>query len=106
MSEKLTFFCHSCGTGQLFISGYKVSKSDECEKCRNDLRVCLNCEFYDKQRNRECREHIQEPIIEKSKRNSCDFFKVKLVNNLNSSSPVTEQNKTQRELAEALFKKK
>jgi hypothetical protein len=102
----LKFVCHHCQTDQCFEAGNLISKSDECSHCKSDLRVCLNCQFYDPQRNRECREHIPERINEKSKRNSCEFFRPNLKSSLNQSSGPNDLKKKQLELAEALFKKK
>ena len=36
--------CHKCGTA---IVEESVSRRDECPGCGADLRVCLNCTFYD-----------------------------------------------------------
>ena len=36
--------CHKCGAP---VNREKVSRQDECEACGADLRVCLNCAFYD-----------------------------------------------------------
>jgi hypothetical protein len=37
--------CHKCGA---VIDAEKVSRRDECSGCGSDLRVCLNCAFYER----------------------------------------------------------
>ena len=62
-------FCHK------EISETKIHIRDECPACGNDLHICLNCEFYDRNAYRQCRETIKEPVQDKEKANFCDFFR-------------------------------
>jgi hypothetical protein len=55
----------------------KVGRRDECPGCRTDLRVCLNCAFYDPARANACMEPQAERVQEKEKANYCDFFRFK-----------------------------
>jgi hypothetical protein len=43
-------------------------------KCRADLRVCLNCAFYDPRVAQQCRERRAEPVLEKHVGNFCEYF--------------------------------
>lgn len=43
-------------------------------KCRADLRVCLNCAFYDPRVAQQCRERRAEPVLEKAVGNFCEYF--------------------------------
>lgn len=43
-------------------------------KCRSDLRVCLNCAFYDPRVAQQCRERRAEPVLEKNVGNFCEYF--------------------------------
>ena len=43
-------------------------------KCRADLRVCLNCQFYDPRAAYQCRERRAEPVLEKNVGNFCEYF--------------------------------
>lgn len=43
-------------------------------KCRVDLRVCLNCAFYDPHVAQQCRERRAEPVLEKHVGNFCEYF--------------------------------
>ena len=57
------------------ISETKIHIRDECPACGRDLHICLNCEFYDRNAYRQCRETIKEPVQDKEKANFCDFFR-------------------------------
>ena len=57
------------------ISETRIHIRDECPACGRDLHICLNCEFYDRNAYRQCRETIKEPAQDKEKANFCDFFR-------------------------------
>jgi hypothetical protein len=63
--------CHKCGAT---IDSEAVSRRDECHGCGSDLRVCLNCTFYDPGRANQCFEPQAERVTEKDRSNYCDFF--------------------------------
>ena len=79
----------------------KIGFREECMKCRSDLHVCKNCEFYDKKSYNECREPSAEVVREKDRANLCDFFSARAPGN----SPGDEKAKL-KAAAEALFGKK
>ena len=43
-------------------------------QCRADLRVCLNCQSYDRSVAQQCRERRAEPVLEKANGNFCEYF--------------------------------
>jgi len=43
-------------------------------QCRADLRVCLNCSFYDPRVAQQCRERRAEPVLDKDAGNFCEYF--------------------------------
>jgi hypothetical protein len=49
-------------------------RGEVCMKCRADLRVCLNCAFYDPRVAQQCRERRAEPVLEKNVGNFCEYF--------------------------------
>lgn len=49
-------------------------RSETCHQCGADLRVCLNCEFYDRRVACECRERRAEPVHDKAAANFCEYF--------------------------------
>ena len=64
----MSYFC-----GQTF-DGDKVYRTTTCSKCGRDLHSCLNCRFYDKGSQWDCRESISEGVFDKEKANFCDYF--------------------------------
>lgn len=65
--------CYHCGA-EIQVIGI-VGRSEECSSCRSDAHVCLNCSFYDKAAYNECKEPNAERVVEKNRRNFCDYFK-------------------------------
>lgn len=69
----VTVICHACRRSAEYES--VVGRGDECDGCGADLRVCLNCAFYDASAYNECGEPSAERVLEKDKGNFCDFFR-------------------------------
>ena len=67
-----TRHCHKCGEPWT-ING-NPGRGEVCMKCRADLRVCLNCVFYDRNAAYQCRERRAEPVLEKDVGNFCEYF--------------------------------
>ena len=65
--------CHKCGRA---IEEEFVSRRGECRGCGADLRVCLNCCFYDPNRSNQCFEPQAEKVKEKDRSNYCDYFRL------------------------------
>lgn len=68
--------CHNCQESLSFKWGTNIGRSETCTKCGNDLRVCLNCVHYDPRSYNECREPQAERVVEKNRRNFCDYFSI------------------------------
>ena len=64
--------CHHCGTAYLLAGA--PGRSETCEKCRADLKVCLNCVHYDVRVAHQCRERRADPVAEKNAANYCEYF--------------------------------
>ena len=95
-----SMLCFACKK-EVFTS-LPIQRRDECEHCGADLRVCVNCKFYDRVVYNECRESSADRVKEKDRSNFCDYFTP-------SHQGASEQEKSDnqlREAAEALFKKK
>ncbi len=88
--------CWKC-SHDIDFDGIKVMRTDECEKCYTDLRVCKMCEHYDIHSYNECRETMANRIVNKEKANFCDYFKLGVPNQNNKDDLL--------KAAEALFKK-
>lgn len=41
------------------------------------MRVCLNCIHYDRSSYNECREPQAERVLDKDRRNQCDYFSLR-----------------------------
>jgi hypothetical protein len=95
--------CYKCQAVTQLIDA-RVGRRDECASCHQDLRVCLNCEFYDVSRRYECREDITERVADKDKATFCDHFRPR--SSLDSEQPATDPKTEALRRAEALFKKK
>ncbi|MFM2081769.1 MAG: hypothetical protein RL380_460 [Verrucomicrobiota bacterium] len=67
-----TRHCQKCGEAWL-IDG-QPGRGEVCMKCRADLRVCLNCHYYDRSVAQQCRERRAEPVYEKEVGNFCEYF--------------------------------
>jgi len=47
---------------------------EACERCGKDLHACLNCRFYKAGARWDCAETIDEPVVDKERRNTCDWY--------------------------------
>ena len=67
--------CHACGA--LLPRDLPIFRETECPQCARPLKVCLNCTFYEKGAQWDCRESIPEPVREKDRANFCDYFRLR-----------------------------
>jgi hypothetical protein len=51
-----------------------VSREAECDACGGDLRSCINCRHYDTAYHNSCRETEADVVVDKHRRNFCEFF--------------------------------
>ena len=64
--------CRHCG-GTVVLSE-PIPRDAECEGCGKDLRACVQCRHYDPALNNACRETMADPVVEKERRNFCEYF--------------------------------
>jgi hypothetical protein len=64
--------CRHCGT-EVSLSE-PIPRDAECSGCGKDLRACVQCRHYDTAYNNSCRETMADPVVEKERRNFCEFF--------------------------------
>jgi len=57
-------------------SSTRPSRGESCPKCGSDVKVCLNCRFYDAGAYNQCREPSAERVVEKDRANFCEFFEL------------------------------
>jgi len=68
----MTRHCWKCGT-EYALRGIP-GRSESCERCNSDLKVCLNCVSYDPRAAEQCRDRRSEPVAEKHLANYCEYF--------------------------------
>jgi hypothetical protein len=49
-------------------------RSETCDRCGSDLKVCLNCISYDPRVAQQCRDSRADPVGEKHLANYCEYF--------------------------------
>jgi hypothetical protein len=64
--------CRHCGTP--ITIGEPFPRDAECGSCGKDLRACVQCRHYDPALNNACRETMADPVVEKERRNFCEYF--------------------------------
>ena len=69
-----TRHCHHCGAE--YAMARNPGRSETCHQCSWDLRVCLNCLFYDRTVAYQCRERRADPVVEKHLANYCEYFEM------------------------------
>jgi hypothetical protein len=67
-----TLVCQSCGASVRYDE--PIPRDAECPGCRRDLRCCRNCRHYDVSFNNACTESMADPVVEKERRNFCEYF--------------------------------
>jgi hypothetical protein len=70
--SQMTRHCHKCGW-EFTLPG-NPGRSESCHRCSADLRVCLNCNSYDKKVAHQCRDRRADPVEEKHVGTFCEFF--------------------------------
>lgn len=67
-----TFVCQHCGAPVRLDE--PIPREAVCDQCGRDLRACLQCRHYDASYNNACRETMADPVVEKDRRNFCEYF--------------------------------
>jgi hypothetical protein len=91
--------CHHCGREVKLLA--ELQRTDSCAYCYSDLKVCLNCRFFDPSANNQCREPQAEWCPEKAKANFCEFFEFREVSAL--GHPGHGGARSQKDQARAAF---
>ncbi len=66
--------CHACQGESALAGGEKPGFRDECDACRADLHVCMNCAHWDPSAYNECRESSAERVSDRDRGNRCEYF--------------------------------
>lgn len=70
----MTRHCWKCGT-EYNLAG-SPGRSESCEACNADLKVCLNCVSYERTIAYQCRDRRAELVAEKHLANYCEYFEM------------------------------
>ena len=69
-----TRHCWKCGTE--YTRAASPGRSETCDACGSDWKVCLNCVSYDPKVAYQCRDRRAEPVEEKHVANYCEYFEL------------------------------
>jgi len=70
----LTRHCWKCGE-EYKLAG-SPGRSESCERCGSDLKVCLNCVSHEARAAYQCRDRRADPVAEKHVANYCEYFEM------------------------------
>ena len=70
----VTRHCWKCGV-EYSLPG-SPGRSETCERCGSDLKVCLNCVSYDARSAQQCRDRRADLVGEKAASNYCEYFEM------------------------------
>ncbi|MDH4467644.1 MAG: hypothetical protein QE271_06255 [Bacteriovoracaceae bacterium] len=104
----MSVICYNCSHNLDYIDPLTpLSRQETCPKCYRDLRVCRMCQFYDTSSYNDCGEPAAERVVDKTKSNFCNFFRLNLQKISNSGEIISKSNSKEDLLAKArdLFKK-
>lgn len=99
MSDQIV--CFNCGKVLSLTPGSIIGRSETCNHCDSDVRVCRNCKHYNEKTYNECNESQAERVLDKTRNNFCDYFHLIGANKSSSSGSSKEDIKAK---LDALFK--
>ncbi|MCK9169834.1 MAG: hypothetical protein M0P01_05415 [Treponema sp.] len=67
--------CWKCGRS--IDTTETIYRDSVCPECGADLRCCRNCKYYAPGAHYDCRETVQELVLDKEEANFCDNFSPK-----------------------------
>jgi len=75
MEQLKGFTCFKC---QGELNPEFVGRRELCPKCTSDVRVCLNCTFFDPAAYNQFLETQAQPVVEKDRANFCSYFRPRM----------------------------
>src|ERR1051325_11173079 len=72
LRRRMTRHCDNCGC-EYKLAG-NPGRLETCPQCGADLKVCLNCIYYDKSVAEQCRERRADLVQDKHMANYCEYF--------------------------------
>ncbi len=96
----MTRHCWKCGTEYGLPSA--PGRSETCDRCGSDLKVCLNCVSYDSRVAYQCRDRRAEPVAEKHASNYCEYFEFAARDFVPPKQETARENKAREQLKKLL----
>lgn len=94
--------CYRCNT-RLDLPSGTVSRGATCDRCGADVHSCMACIHYDRSAYNECREPSADRVVDKEKRNFCDYFALRSGQHAGASTQPSKDDL--RKKLDDLFKK-
>lgn len=84
------FRCQICGAKQRVASASGFDAT--CDHCAADLHTCTNCSSFDTSCPSECRKPVLQRVASKSRRNQCEAWSPKAVQEFAQEAPSPQAN--------------
>jgi hypothetical protein len=100
LGQRMVSRCAACGA----VLPIANSSLAQCPSCRADLHACRQCAHFETERRFECTQSIPERIADKSARNACGEFSLRVTVERNASPDGPRPGDARRAFGD-LFKK-
>lgn len=70
----------------------EVFRTSECPLCHAPLHVCKACKFYENGAHYDCKETVDQNVVDKERSNFCDYFSYN--QNLSAAAGHTQEQKS------------
>lgn len=96
--------CYHCGSA--VEAGRLIGFGETCPDCKKDMHVCRMCVFFSPKAHWECLETIEAAVLDKDRRNFCDWFRLnpRFHNQISPDAVSIKKEKDAKSAFDALFK--
>ncbi len=77
-----------------------IGHATVCPVCGQSLKSCVNCRFYDEGAYHQCRESVEEAVLDKKRANFCTSF---MINRMEPGKTVKNSKEDAMKKLKALF---
>jgi hypothetical protein len=100
LAQRTVSRCAACGA----MLPIATASLEQCPNCRADVHACRQCAHFDPAHRFECTQPIAERVADKSARNRCDRFSLRVVVERDASPDSPRQGDLRRAF-DSLFKR-
>ncbi|HXG03754.1 MAG TPA: hypothetical protein VNO23_10120 [Candidatus Binatia bacterium] len=100
LAQRAVSRCAACGT----LLPTATASLEQCPNCRAAIHACRQCAHFDPGHRFECTQPIPERLVDKSARNACDRFSLRVTVE-RDASPDSPRPSDVRRAFENLFKR-